>query len=116
MEDAEYTGMTSLAKVISSGHASQRQTFPGPGRNFRGIFVRLTLSFQRVREPGGLIGEADGRIFFLLMAKCNVISEYLGIETGSFRRFQSFASIKKTNEIMKSLYSELKRMCAIAKV
>ncbi|MBP7102652.1 MAG: DUF89 family protein [Bacteroidales bacterium] len=32
----------------------------------------------------GLIGEKDTRIYFLLMAKCDVIAELLKVEKGSF--------------------------------
>lgn len=96
MEDAEYTGMTSLAKVISSGHASPTTDLSRSGEEFQRYFREADLIISKGQgNLEGLIGEADGRIFFLLMAKCNVISEYLGIETGSFVVFNPSLQSKR---------------------
>ncbi|NLE35221.1 MAG: DUF89 family protein [Bacteroidales bacterium] len=85
MEDADYTGMTSVARVISSGHASPTTDLSRSGEEFQRYFREADLIISKGQgNLEGLIGIPDRRIFFLLMAKCNVISEYLGIETGSF--------------------------------
>ena len=85
MEDADCTGMTSVARVISSGHASPTTDLSRSGEEFQRYFREADLIISKGQgNLEGLIGIPDRRIFFLLMAKCNVISEYLGIETGSF--------------------------------
>jgi uncharacterized protein with ATP-grasp and redox domains len=96
MEDAVYTGMTSVAKVISNGHASPTTDLHRSGDEFQRHYREADLIISKGQgNLEGLIGKPDERIFFLLMAKCNVISEYLGIETGSFVVFNPSLQSKR---------------------
>ncbi len=85
MEDAVYTGMTSVASVISSGHDASTTVLEKSGEEFRRYYREADLIISKGQGNfEGLIGEADRRIFFLLMIKCDVIAEYLKVARGSY--------------------------------
>jgi uncharacterized protein with ATP-grasp and redox domains len=85
MEDAVYTGMTSVARVISSGHDASTTVLEKSGDEFRKYYHEADLIISKGQgNLEGLIGEADRRIFFLLMVKCDVIAEYLKVPRGSY--------------------------------
>jgi uncharacterized protein with ATP-grasp and redox domains len=85
MEDAVYTGMTSVARVISSGHDASTTVLEKSGDEFRKYYHEADLIISKGQgNLEGLIGEADRRIFFLLMVKCDVIAEYLKVPGGSY--------------------------------
>jgi len=85
MEDAEYTGMTAVTRVISNGHDAPTTILKRTGEEFRKCYDEADLIISKGQgNLEGLIGENDSRIFFLLMVKCAVIAEYLGVEEGSY--------------------------------
>lgn len=85
MEDAEYVGMTGVTRVISSGYDAPTTVVSRSGDVFRRCYEEADLIISKGQgNLEGLIGEHDRRIFFLLMVKCDVIAEYLGVETGSY--------------------------------
>ncbi len=84
MEDAEYVGMTTITKVITSGYDAPSTVLARSGDEFRKYFSEADLIISKGQgNLEGLIGEKDPRIFFLLMVKCDVIAEYLGVKKGS---------------------------------
>jgi uncharacterized protein with ATP-grasp and redox domains len=84
MEDAEYTGMTSVTRVISSGYDAPTTIVSRSAEEFRRCYEEADVIISKGQgNLEGLIGENDRRIFFLLMVKCDVIAEYLGVEKGS---------------------------------
>lgn len=96
MEDAEYVGMTSLTKVISSGYDAPTTIFSRSGDEFRRCYEEADLIISKGQgNLEGLIGEHDRRIFFLLMVKCDVIAEYLGVEKGSYVAYNDVIENKK---------------------
>ena len=96
MEDAEYTGMTSLTRVISSGYDAPTTIVSRSGEEFRRCYEEADLIISKGQgNLEGLIGENDRRIFFLLMVKCDVIAEYLGVEKGSYVVYNDVIAKKK---------------------
>ncbi len=97
MEDAEYTGMTSVTSVISSGHDAPTTILAKSGDEFRKCYNEADLIIAKGQgNLEGLIGEDDSRIFFLLMVKCDVIAEYLKVDKGSFVVYNPvIAGVKK---------------------
>lgn len=84
MEDAEYVGMTAVTRVITSGYDAPTTILARSGDEFRRYFEEADLIISKGQgNLEGLIGEMDPRIFFLLMTKCDVIAEYLGVARGS---------------------------------
>jgi uncharacterized protein with ATP-grasp and redox domains len=84
MDDAEYIGMTSVTRVISSGYDAPSTVVSRSGNEFRKVYEEADLIISKGQgNLEGLIGENDSRIFFLLMVKCDVIAEYLRVAKGS---------------------------------
>ncbi|MDX9903797.1 MAG: ARMT1-like domain-containing protein, partial [Bacteroidales bacterium] len=85
MEDAEYVGMTGVTRVISSGYDAPTTVVSRSGDVFRRYYEDADLIISKGQgNLEGLIGEHDRRIYFLLMVKCDVIAEYLGVKKGSY--------------------------------
>ncbi len=88
MEDALYTGMLTVTRVISSGHDAPTTVLSQSGEEFRKEYLEADLIIAKGQgNLEGLLGENDSRIYFLLMAKCDVIAGYLKVEKGSFLVF-----------------------------
>jgi uncharacterized protein with ATP-grasp and redox domains len=85
MEDAEYTGLTSMVKVISSEYDAPSTILEKSGEEFRAHFEKADVIISKGQgNLEGLIGESDPRIFFLLMVKCEVMAEFMNTQTGSY--------------------------------
>jgi uncharacterized protein with ATP-grasp and redox domains len=99
MEDAEYVGMTGLTRVISSGYDAPTTIVSKSGDEFRRCYEEAEVIISKGQgNLEGLIGEHDRRIFFLLMVKCDVIAEYLGVEKGSYVVYNSVLAKMKKNK------------------
>jgi len=85
MEDAEYTGMTQAARVISNEYDAPSTIINKSGKDFQKCFTNADLIISKGQgNLEGLIPLNDSRIFFLLMVKCDVISEYMKVKKDSF--------------------------------
>ncbi|MCE5345008.1 MAG: ARMT1-like domain-containing protein [Bacteroidales bacterium] len=85
MEDAEYTGLTNIVKVISNGYDAPSTILNKSDSIFQQYFKEADLIISKGQgNLEGLLHLNDNRIFFLLMAKCNVIAEFLKVNKGSF--------------------------------
>jgi uncharacterized protein with ATP-grasp and redox domains len=90
MEDAEYVGMNKVAKVISNGYDAPSTIVHKSSNGFQNYFNKADLIISKGQgNLEGLLALNDKRIFFLLMSKCDVISELLGVEKNSFVAFNS---------------------------
>jgi len=84
MEDAEYTGLTSVVRVISNGYDAPSTIPDKSSWEFRERFNTADLIISKGQgNLEGLLPLNDRRIFFLLMVKCNVMAEYLKVSKGS---------------------------------
>jgi len=90
MEDAEYTGMKEVAKVISNGYDAPSTIVEKSSDEFRSHFYSAGLIIAKGQgNLEGLLHLNDKRIFFLLMVKCNVMAEFLKVEKDSFVVFNA---------------------------
>jgi damage-control phosphatase, subfamily I len=84
-EDAEYTGMTKVARVISNEYDAPSTIVNKSGELFQDYFKNASLIISKGQgNLEGLIPLNDSRIFFLLMVKCDVMSEFMGVKKDSF--------------------------------
>jgi hypothetical protein len=84
MEDAEYTGMTKVIKVISNDYDAPSTIVHKSGKVFWQYFEKADLIISKGQgNLEGLLPLNDKRIFFLLMVKCNVMAELLNVEKDS---------------------------------
>lgn len=84
MEDAVYTGMTKTFNVISSEYDAPSTIINKSGELFQQYFKDADLIISKGQgNMEGLLSLGDKRIFFLLMAKCDVMSEFLKVKKNS---------------------------------
>jgi uncharacterized protein with ATP-grasp and redox domains len=84
VEDADYTGMREVARVISNGYDAPSTIIEKSSKEFRNSFYSAGLIIAKGQgNLEGLLNLNDRRIFFLLMVKCNVMAEFLKVEKGS---------------------------------
>jgi uncharacterized protein with ATP-grasp and redox domains len=90
MEDAEYTGMTKVIKVISNEYDAPSTIVYNSGEVFQQYFEEADLIISKGQgNLEGLLPLNDHRIFFLLMVKCEVIAELLNVEKDSLVVYNS---------------------------
>ncbi|MGF1586070.1 MAG: DUF89 domain-containing protein [Bacteroidales bacterium] len=84
MKDAKDTGMDKVARVISNGYAAPSTILSECSKEFLDIFSSAGLIISKGQgNLEGLISLKDPRLFFLLMAKCDVIADMLKVRKGS---------------------------------
>ena len=85
MTDAKEVGMDLVADVISNGFDAPSTVLHKCSEEFIEIYNSADLIISKGQGNfEGLMKQNDSRIFFLLMAKCDVIAEILNAEKGSF--------------------------------
>jgi len=84
-DDADIIKMEEVAEVISNGNGAPSTLLNKCCYDFKKIYNEADLIISKGQgNLEGLITEKNPKIFFLLMIKCNVISELLGVEKGRF--------------------------------
>ncbi len=85
MDDAIVTGMDSVADVISTGYDVSSTILEKSDPEFRFLYETADLILSKGQGNfEGLLKENDPRLFFLLMVKCDLIAEKIGVPKGSF--------------------------------
>lgn len=85
MEDAEEAGLHRLGKLISNGSNAPSTILSDCSPGFLEIYEQADLIIAKgMGNLEGLVYEPNPNIFFLLMAKCDVISDLLRVSKGSF--------------------------------
>jgi damage-control phosphatase, subfamily I len=84
-DDAVYTGMSNVANVISNGYDAPSTLLEHCSSEFMDVFNKADVIISKGQgNLEGLMGKGHNNIFYLLMVKCDVIAEMLGVEKGSF--------------------------------
>ncbi len=85
MADAEAVNMESVAKVITNGYNAPSTVLSMCSPDFMHHFNSADLIISKGQGNfEGLWSENDSRVFFLLMTKCDTVSDILGVNKGSF--------------------------------
>ncbi len=85
MDDSVQVGMHYAADVISNGYDAPSTILERCSREFQEDFRSADLIISKGQgNLEGLLSESDPRIFFLLMVKCDLIAETLGVKKGDF--------------------------------
>ncbi|MFP4447543.1 MAG: damage-control phosphatase ARMT1 family protein [Bacteroidales bacterium] len=83
MEDAKMAGIDKMAKIIDNGYDAPATIPEKSSEDFRRIYEKADLIISKgMGNFEGLMHRKDERIFFLLMVKCEVIGEHLGLNKG----------------------------------
>lgn len=85
MEDAEFVGMTNVARVVSNGYDAPSTLVEHCSEEFLEIYKKADVIISKGQgNLEGLFESPNQHIFFLLMVKCNVVAERLGVKKDSF--------------------------------
>ncbi len=85
IDDAREINLDEVAKVISNGYNAPSTILNKSGKEFLKHYKNADLIISKGQgNLEGLINENDERIFFLLMVKCDVIAELLGVTRDRF--------------------------------
>ena len=99
IEDAIYSGMNEVTRVITSGYDAPSTIIEKSSDEFREYFYKADLIISKGQgNLEGLYDLDDERIFFLMLVKCDVISEFLKTEKNSIVVFNS-SYLKGTSSI-----------------
>jgi len=81
IEDAEKVGISKIAKVISNGYDAPSTLLNRCSTEFKKFYNDADIIISKGQgNLEGLIDVTDKKIFFLLMVKCNVIAEMIGVQ------------------------------------
>jgi len=84
MADARETGMTELVAVMDNGSNVPGTVLEKCSKEFRECFAHADLIIAKGQGNYETLSSCEKNIFFLLKAKCPVISGHVGCEPGSF--------------------------------
>lgn len=85
MEDAEFVGMTKVARVISNGFDAPSTLVEHCSEEFLEIYNKADVIISKGQgNLEGLFDSPNQHIFFLLMVKCDVVAERLNVKKGGF--------------------------------
>jgi hypothetical protein len=85
LEDAKYVGMDLVADVISNGYDAPSTILEHCSTEFLEVFDRADVIISKGQgNLEGLMGKTEKEVYFLLMVKCEVIADALGVKKGDF--------------------------------
>lgn len=85
LEDARYIQMDEVADIISNGYDAPSTIVDKCSDEFVEIYEKADVIISKGQgNLEGLLERSDKEIFFLLMVKCHVIAEKLGVKKGDF--------------------------------
>ncbi len=85
MADARYVGMDIVADVISNGYDAPSTILEHCSAEFLEVFNRADVIISKGQgNLEGLFGKTNKEVYFLLMVKCEVIADALGVKKGDF--------------------------------
>lgn len=85
LEDAQYVGMDRIADVISNGYDAPSTILEHCSAEFLEVFDRADVIISKGQgNLEGLLGRTNKEVYFLLMVKCEVIADAMGVKKGDF--------------------------------
>lgn len=82
MEDARYTGITKMVKVIDTGAAIPGVILEYCSDQFKQAYYAADLIISKGQGNFETLDSEDDRIFFLFKAKCPVVADHAGVKLG----------------------------------
>lgn len=85
LEDANYVQMNGVAHVIENGYDAPSTMLSHCSEEFKDLFSRADIVISKGQgNLESLLHESSKKIYFLLMVKCDVIADILGVKKGQF--------------------------------
>lgn len=83
LEDAEKSGLCTVAEVISSGCTTPGTLLSECSEQFRSVFAKADVVISKGQGNYETLTDTLARpVFFLLKAKCEIMAQQLGVEVG----------------------------------
>ncbi|NOX66159.1 MAG: DUF89 family protein [Chlorobi bacterium] len=82
-EDADFVGMSDFAEVISNGYDIPGTSIEKSSPQFLRIYNSADLIISKGQGNFETLDEESKNIFFLLMAKCDLVANYFNVQKGS---------------------------------
>ena len=82
MEDAEKVGMTSLVNVITTGSRDIGVNWSNASDDFKRYFREADIIIAKGHGNFETCNDAEGNLYFLLKAKCQMVAKELGVKLG----------------------------------
>ena len=79
VEDAEFVGMNEVAEIISNGDCSLGTVLERTSHEFREVYSNSDVVIAKGQANYESLSAEDKGIYFLLMTKCAVIAEDVGV-------------------------------------
>lgn len=84
-DDAQYVGIDAVADVISNGYDAPSTIVDRCSPQFQELFNKADVIISKGQgNLEGLLDKTNKEVYFLLMVKCDVIAEALGVKKGDF--------------------------------
>jgi uncharacterized protein with ATP-grasp and redox domains len=85
LDDARYVGIDIVADIISNGYDAPSTILEHCSDEFMDVFNRADVIISKGQgNLEGLLGKTGKEVYFLLMVKCDVIADALGVKKGDF--------------------------------
>lgn len=85
LADARYVGMDLVADIISNGYDAPSTILEQCSSEFLEVFNRADVIISKGQgNLEGLLGKTGKAVYSLLMVKCDVIADALGVKKGDF--------------------------------
>ena len=85
LADAKYVGMDLVADIISNGYDAPSTILEQCSSEFLEVFNRADVIISKGQgNLEGLLGKTRKAVYSLLMVKCDVIADALGVKKGDF--------------------------------
>jgi hypothetical protein len=85
MEDARYVHLDDVADIIENGYDAPSTILEHCSKEFNDLYAQADVIISKGQgNLEGLIEQTGKKIFFLLMVKCEVIADVLGVKKGDF--------------------------------
>ena len=84
IKDAEQTGMSKIATIISNGDDAPGTVLVNVSSQFREIFDSADLIISKGQGNYEGLSNSDKTIYFLLMAKCDNVANHINAQKGDF--------------------------------
>lgn len=83
-EDAYHVGINTYAKIVSNGDSSLGTVLPRTSKEFRELYESCDMIISKGQANyESLSEETHKNIFFLLITKCDVIADDIGVPVGT---------------------------------
>lgn len=85
IKDARYVHMDDVARIIENGHDAPSTILKRCSKAFNELYNKADVIISKGQgNLEGLLGQTNKQLYFLLMVKCDVIADVLGVNKGDF--------------------------------